>query len=132
LSRVHSWDPILEVEIKLVKVNHNPRLEKNMHIVLVHVHVKPEYIEEFKAATLNNARNSMQEAGVIRFDFLQQAEDPTRFTLIEVYKSPQDQLLHRETRHYQVWRDTVPDMMAEQRVGIKYANLFPEDPDWHK
>ena len=103
-----------------------------MHIVLVHVHVKPEYLEAFKAATLENARNSLQEPGVVRFDFLQQAEDPTRFTLVEVYQTPEDQLRHRETHHYLTWRDTVPDMMAETRVGIKYANLFPEDSGWHK
>jgi (4S)-4-hydroxy-5-phosphonooxypentane-2,3-dione isomerase len=107
-------------------------MEDKMHIVLVHVHVKPEHLDAFKAATLDNARNSLLEPGVVRFDFLQQAEDPTRFTLVEVYKTPEDQLRHRETRHYLTWRDAVPDMMAETRVGIKYANLFPEDSSWHK
>jgi (4S)-4-hydroxy-5-phosphonooxypentane-2,3-dione isomerase len=103
-----------------------------MHIVLVQVHVKPESIAAFKNATIENAQNSIKEAGVIRFDFLQQADDPGRFVLVEVYKTPQDQLLHRETRHYQTWRDTVADMMAEPRVGIKYSNLVPEDADWNK
>lgn len=96
-----------------------------MHIVHVHIHVKPEVVEEFKTATLENAQNSIQEAGVLRFDVLQQADDPTRFVLVEVYKTPDDQLRHRDTRHYQVWRDSVADMMAEPRQGIKYLNLTP-------
>lgn len=96
-----------------------------MHIVLVHIHVKSEIVEEFKAATLENAANSIQEAGVLRFDVLQQGDDPTRFVLVEVYKTPDDQLRHRDTRHYQVWRDHVADMMAEPRQGIKYLNLTP-------
>ena len=103
-----------------------------MHIVLVHVHVKPEAIEVFKTATFENVRNSIQEAGVIRFDFLQQAEDPTRFSLVEVYKTPEDHLLHRETHHYLKWRDLVGDLMADPRIGIKYINLFPEDSGWYK
>ena len=98
-----------------------------MHIVLVHVHVKQENIEEFKLAILENARNSVQEAGVVRFDVLQQADAPDKFVLIEIYKSSEDQLRHRETRHYQVWRDTVVNWMAEPRVGIKYSSLFPEE-----
>ncbi len=103
-----------------------------MHIVLVHIHVKPESVEAFKVATLENARNSVLELGVARFDFLQQAEDPTRFTLVEVYKTPDDQLRHRETRHYLTWRDSVAEMMAEPRAGIKYANLYPDDTGWLK
>jgi len=103
-----------------------------MHIVLVHVHVKPEMVEAFKAATIENARNSINEEGVLRFDFLQQAEDATRFTLIEVYRGPEDQLRHRDTRHYITWRDTVADMMADPRVGIKYTNVFPGAEGWKK
>ena len=103
-----------------------------MHIVLVHVHVKPEFIEAFKAATIHNASNSILESGVVRFDFLQQAEDPTRFTLVEVYRGPVDHARHRETRHYQAWRDSVGDMMAEPRAGIPYVNVFPADGDWKK
>lgn len=101
-----------------------------MHIVMVHVHVKPELVEDFKTATMENARNSVLEAGVIRFDFLQQKDDPTRFVLYEVYRSPEDQLKHRETRHYLTWRDQVVDWMAEPRQGIRFINLFPEDVDW--
>jgi autoinducer 2-degrading protein len=102
-----------------------------MHILLVHLQVKPENIEEFKLATLENARNSIQEEGVVRFDVLQQADSPARFVLVEVYQAPEDHAKHRETRHYQVWRDAVVDWMVEPRVGIKYSNLFPADSDWN-
>jgi len=102
-----------------------------MHILLVHLQVKPENVEEFKLAMLENARNSIREAGVVRFDVLQQADAPARFVLIEIYKAPEDHAKHRETLHYQVWRDTVVDWMAEPRVGIKYSNLFPADSDWN-
>jgi quinol monooxygenase YgiN len=95
-----------------------------MHIVHVHVHVKPDQIEAFRAATLDNARNSAQEPGVLRFDVLQQADDPTRFLLIEIYKTPDDQLKHRETTHYLRWRDIVADMMAAPRQAVKYAEVF--------
>src|SRR5512142_1279572 len=99
-----------------------------MHIVLVHVHVNPDSVDPFKKAILENARGSIQEEGVVRFDVLQQAEDPTLFTLVEVYKTPEDQLKHRETAHYKRWRDSVGNMMAEPRQGIMYTNLFPGDP----
>jgi (4S)-4-hydroxy-5-phosphonooxypentane-2,3-dione isomerase len=102
-----------------------------MHIVLVHIHVKPENVEEFKLATLDNARNSVLEPGVVRFDMLQQADAPARFVLIEIYKTPEDQLKHRDTRHYLTWRDAVTNWMAEPRVGIKYSNLFPDDAGWN-
>jgi len=101
-----------------------------MHIVHVHIHVKPEYVDLFRAATLENARNSIQEAGIVRFDVLQLGDDPTRFILVEVYRSAEDQLKHRETRHYLTWRDTVADMMVEPRQGVRYINLFPADEDW--
>ncbi len=103
-----------------------------MHIVLVNIHVKADFIAKFKAATLENAKNSILEPGIVRFDFIQQAEDPTRFILVEVYRDAEDQLKHRDTRHYQTWRDTVTEWMAEPRVGVKYKNLFPEDKDWIK
>lgn len=97
-----------------------------MLIALVHIHVKEEYLEAFKAATLDNARNSVQEPGVLRFDFLQQEGDPTRFTLIEVFRTPDAQLAHRETAHYLTWRDKVTEMLAETRVGVRYVPLFPD------
>jgi quinol monooxygenase YgiN len=98
-----------------------------MHIVLVSVHVKPDCVEAFKTAILVNARASIQEPGVVRFDVLQQAEDPTRFTLYEVYHSAEDQLKHRDSAHYLRWRDAVTDMMAEPRQGVRYLNLLPDD-----
>jgi (4S)-4-hydroxy-5-phosphonooxypentane-2,3-dione isomerase len=95
-----------------------------MHIVHVHVYVKPDQAEVFKLATLDNARNSAQEPGVLRFDVLQQSDGSTRFLLIEIYKHPDDQLKHRETAHYLRWRDAVADMMAEPRQAVKYAEIF--------
>jgi autoinducer 2-degrading protein len=98
-----------------------------MQIVLVHVHVKPEFIEAFKQASLANASNSVKEAGIARFDVIQQMEDPTKFILVEVYKTAEAPAAHKETQHYARWRDTVTEMMAEPRQGIKYANIFPAD-----
>ncbi|NPV85038.1 MAG: antibiotic biosynthesis monooxygenase [Anaerolineae bacterium] len=98
-----------------------------MHIVIVHVHVKEESISDFIALTLENARNSIREAGIVRFDFLQMADDPAKFVLYEVYRTPDDQLKHRETNHYQKWKAAVEEMMAEPRLGVKYKNLFPEN-----
>lgn len=98
-----------------------------MYIVQVHIHVKVEAVEAFKAACVENARNSVQEAGIARFDFLQQADDPTRFMLVEIYRTPQDADLHKQTAHYQTWRDAVADMMAEPRSSVKFVNIFPDD-----
>jgi (4S)-4-hydroxy-5-phosphonooxypentane-2,3-dione isomerase len=99
-------------------------------ILHVHVHVKPEHIDAFREATIANATNSIQEAGVIRFDVIQQAADPSRFILVEVYRSPEGHARHKETAHYLVWRDTVADMMAEPRAALKLHNVFPADEDW--
>jgi (4S)-4-hydroxy-5-phosphonooxypentane-2,3-dione isomerase len=104
--------------------------EEKMQIVLVHVHVKPDHIEAFKAASLENARNSVQEPGVARFDVLQQADDPTYFVLVEVYRDAEAPVRHKETAHYLAWRDSVMDMMAEPRYGIKYNNVFPDENGW--
>jgi quinol monooxygenase YgiN len=93
-----------------------------MLIVHVHVHVKPEAIELFREASVENARNSIQEPGIARFDVIQQMDDPSRFVLVEVYRTPEAAATHKETRHYQVWRDTVADMMAEPRSSIKYSS----------
>lgn len=101
-----------------------------MRIVLVHVHVKPEFVEAFKQASVDNASNSVQEEGVARFDVLQQADDPTRFILVEVYKTAEAPAAHKETAHYARWRNTVAEMMAEPRQGIKYLNIFPNDENW--
>ncbi len=101
-----------------------------MLIVHVFAHVKLDQIEAFKAATLENARRSVQEPGVARFDVIQQQDDPARFVLVEVYRTPADPARHKETPHYKVWRDTVEPLMAEPRQSVKYANLFPEDSGW--
>jgi quinol monooxygenase YgiN len=101
-----------------------------MFIVHVNIRVKPEHLEPFKQATLANARASVQEPGVARFDVVQQADDPTRFVLVEVYRSVEANAAHKETSHYATWRDTVAPMMAEPRSSVKFANLFPEDEGW--
>jgi quinol monooxygenase YgiN len=101
-----------------------------MHIVHVHVHVKPEFVEAFKQATIENASKSIQETGIARFDVIQQTEDPTKFVLVEVYKTAEAPAAHKETAHYRLWRDAVMKMMAEPRQGIRYANIYPEDNNW--
>jgi quinol monooxygenase YgiN len=101
-----------------------------MLIVHVHVRVKPEFIDAFKVASLANARHSLQEPGVARFDVLQQADDPARFVLVEAYRGHEAPARHKETAHYATWRDTVAPMMAEPRAGVKYSNIFPSDEGW--
>jgi quinol monooxygenase YgiN len=97
-------------------------------LIAVHVavHVKPETVDAFRTATLANAKASIHEPGCARFDVLQSPEDPTRFLLVEIYRTPDAQAAHRETDHYKTWRDTVADMMAEPRSATKYTSLFPE------
>jgi autoinducer 2-degrading protein len=101
-----------------------------MLIVHVHVHVKREFVEDFRSASLENASKSIKEPGVARFDVIQQADDPTRFVLTEVYRTAEDPARHKETSHYQNWRDKVENMMAEPRKSIKYTNVFPTDREW--
>ena len=101
-----------------------------MLIVHVFVKVKPQKIAAFKAASIKNARESVEEPGVARFDVIQQKDDPTRFVLVEVYRTSDDPARHKETAHYQKWRDTVADMMAEPRSAIKYTNIFPDEQGW--
>ena len=101
-----------------------------MFIVHVFVHVKPDRVEDFKQATLENAGSSLNEPGVARFDVVQERDDPTRFILVEVYRTPDDPAKHKETDHYKKWRDTVAEMMAEPRSSIKLTNVFPGDEAW--
>ncbi len=101
-----------------------------MLIVHVHVHVHADQVEAFREATLANARASVQEPGIARFDVLQQEDDPTRFVLVEVYRSAGAPARHKETAHYLRWRDAVAPMMASPRSGVRYANLFPDDSGW--
>ena len=101
-----------------------------MLIVHVFVHVKADHVEAFKTATVENAQNSVQEPGIARFDVIQKQDDPTRFVLVEVYRTAEDPARHKETAHYLKWRDTVADMMAEPRSAIKYSNIFPGENGW--
>lgn len=101
-----------------------------MFVVHVQVHVKSESVEAFKAATIENARNSVQEPGIARFDVVQQLDEPTHFVLVEAYRSEADPARHKETAHYQTWRATVADMMAEPRSSVKYGNVYPDDEGW--
>jgi quinol monooxygenase YgiN len=98
-----------------------------MLVVHVHVRVKPESIEAFKQVTFENARNSLQEPGIARFDVMQSSEDPSRFVLIEAYRTAEAPAAHKETRHYAAWRDAVAGMMAEPRSSAKFNSLFPPD-----
>jgi quinol monooxygenase YgiN len=101
-----------------------------MFIVHVHVYVRPESVADFRHATIENARGSVQEPGIIRFDVIEQQDDATRFVLIEVYNSPEAATSHKETPHYAKWRDAVANMMAEPRQSVKFSAVFPEAKDW--
>jgi autoinducer 2-degrading protein len=96
-----------------------------MHVTLVHVHVSPEHIQDFIAATRANHEASVQEPGNLRFDVLQSPEDPGYFVLYEAYRSARDAAVHKETAHYQRWRQTVADWMAEPRQGVPFSGLYP-------
>ena len=101
-----------------------------MHIVHVQVHVKPDSVGAFRRATADNARSSLREHGVVRFDVVQRSDDPTRFVLMEVYRTRDDPPRHRETAHYAAWRDAVEPMMEEPRSKVEYINVYPEDASW--
>lgn len=101
-----------------------------MYVSVVYVAVKPDFVEPFIEATLDNAENSRQEPGVVRFDVMQQHDDPTQFLLYEVYREAADLDRHRETAHYARWRDAVADWMAGPRSSTKYSNVSPTDDHW--
>jgi quinol monooxygenase YgiN len=105
-------------------------MANSLLVVHVHCRVKPEAIEAFREATLANARASIQEPGVARFDVIQDREEPERFVLVEVYRGAEAPAAHKETPHYQRWRDTVAPLMAEPRTSRKYLNLHPDDQGW--
>ena len=96
-----------------------------MVIVHVFIHVKPEHLEAFTTATIENAQNSVKEPGIARFDVIQQRDDPTRFVLVEVYRTPDDPARHKETAHYNRWREVCEPLLAEPRSRIVYGNVFP-------
>lgn len=101
-----------------------------MLIIHVHIQVKPEAIAAFQAATIANASASVHERGIARFDVVQQADDPTRFVLVEVYRTPESAVAHKETPHYVTWRDAVAPLMAAPRTSLKFTNVFPADHGW--
>ena len=101
-----------------------------MYIIHVFINVKPDYREDLILATLVNAKASVQESGIARFDILQDLEDLNRFVLVEVYRTKDDHARHQKTAHYQRWKDDVADMMAAPRTKKIYENLFPADEGW--
>jgi quinol monooxygenase YgiN len=103
---------------------------RRMLIVHVLVHVKTEFVEAFRDATIENASHSVREAGIARFDVVQQSDDPTRFILIEVYRDESANSGHKETAHYAKWRDSVAPMMVEPRQRTTFSNVFPDDSGW--
>ena len=113
-----------------MKEQRAPLRKESMLIVHVHVRVKPECVEAFKQASLENARDSVREPGIARFDVVQQQDDLTRFVLAEVYRNADAPAQHKATAHYARWRDTVAPMMAETRRSIKFNNVFPDDAGW--
>ena len=101
-----------------------------MYIVHVQICVKPAYLEAFREATLANARASVLEPGIRRFDVIQRQDDPSRFLLVEVYRSPEDQAQHRLTAHYAAWTEAVAPMLAEPRSSLKFDGVFPGEDGW--
>jgi (4S)-4-hydroxy-5-phosphonooxypentane-2,3-dione isomerase len=101
-----------------------------MLVVHVQVHVKAEHVAAFIAETRKNALESLKEPGVARFDVVQQADDPTRFVLVEAYKTADAPAQHKETPHYATWRDAVAPMMASPRSSVKYQSLCPDEARW--
>ncbi|HSH19567.1 MAG TPA: antibiotic biosynthesis monooxygenase [Draconibacterium sp.] len=101
-----------------------------MYIVHVNVHVKENFIDMFKILTVENAKDSLLEAGIVRFDIVQEHDNPAKFVLIEVYRSFEDTTKHKLTEHYMRWRDAVSNMMEEPRTSVKFYNVFPEDEGW--
>jgi autoinducer 2-degrading protein len=101
-----------------------------MLIVHVHVRVAPDHVAAFINATRANATASLQEPGIARFDVVQDAEDPTRFVLVEAYRDTEAPARHKETPHYAVWRDTVAPWMAEPRRSTKFSEIFPAADQW--
>jgi len=133
-ARVRTGPPILKRARRPVKeaafLRYDLAARELMIVVHVRVHVRAESVDHFRAATLANAAASVQEPGVARFDVLQQADDPARFALIEVYRTADAVAAHKETAHYKMWRDTVETMMAEPRSSTKFVNVFPDDRGW--
>jgi (4S)-4-hydroxy-5-phosphonooxypentane-2,3-dione isomerase len=130
--------PVLEINLQSAETSarfsvFDPRVTaycRRMLVVHVHVKVKPDFVESFREATIANARASRKEPGIARFDVFQQSDDPTRFVLVEAYRTFEAPAAHKETPHYATWRDTVAEMMAEPRQGLKFTNIDPPDPHY--
>ncbi len=101
-----------------------------MLVVHVHIKVKPDCIEAFKEVTIENARASLKEPGIARFDLVQQSDDATRFVLVEAYRSVESTAAHKATAHYAAWRDRMESLMAEPRYSVKYSSVFPGEEGW--
>jgi quinol monooxygenase YgiN len=111
----------------LARYHDGPTRRSFMLTVFVHVRVKPQFVDAFREASVKNARLSIQEPGVARFDVLQDREDPERWVLVEVYRSSEAPAEHKGTVHYVEWRDAVAPMMAEPRHSVKYITAFGDD-----
>ena len=130
---VDQWGVQLDVTHRSSHIDdwtHTSSLEDPMFIVHVFVSVKPDHVEAFRQASVINAKNSVKEPGVARFDVIQQRDDATQFVLVEVYRTPDDPAKHKETQHYLTWRETVAPMMAEPRRALKYEAVFPGEEGW--
>jgi len=104
-----------------------------MIVTVVHIVVKPENVDPFIQATLENHRQSIREEGNLRFDVLQHRDNPQAFTLYEAYASDEAAAAHKQTAHYQKWRDTVASWMAEPRRGTAHNVLAPgEESTWNR
>ena len=101
-----------------------------MVIVHVFIHIKPEFVDAFREATIENATSSVKEPGIARFDVIQQEDDPTRFVLVEVYRDQEATIRHKETAHYNAWAAKAADMFAEPRTRQRFTNVFPNDQGW--
>ena len=101
-----------------------------MNIVVVSIHVRADRVDEFRTITLENAQSSLKEPGVRRFDFIQEVDDTTRFLLIEVYRSAEAIAQHKQTPHYNRWREAVEPLLAEPRTRVVYGNIFPDEAGW--
>lgn len=127
---VHSQEPVARANICSNIAVLRPHSLRLMLIVQVSVHVLPDTIDTFREATLENARHSLEEPGVVRFDVLQETDDPMRFQLIEIYRTAEAPAAHKATAHYARWRDAVESMMAEPRRSTKFRSTFPAPAQW--
>lgn len=98
-----------------------------MIVTLVHIWVKDQFVDDFIRATIDNYENTVKESGNIRFDFLSDANDKTKFVLYEVFESEEAVAAHKSTAHYLRWRDTVADWMAQPRQGLRHSAICPTD-----